>query len=85
MVSLSAAMEVSEDHECFVSTVQQGIATNTGQQVLRSAERQFNFSTDCFYCGKPATFGRQRKDSDVVPVRTVETRDTIIPHFQQLS
>ena len=41
-------------------TVQQGVATNTGQQVLRSAERQFNFSTDCFYCCKPATFGREK-------------------------
>ena len=56
----------------------QGIATNTGKQVLRSAERQFNFSTDCFFCGKPATLGRKRKSSYVVLVRTVETRDTIL-------
>ena len=64
-------------------TVQQGVATNTGQQVLRSAERQFNFSTDCFYCGELATFGRKRKVSDVVPVRTVETRDTILAVCQE--
>ena len=57
-------------------TVQQDIATNTGQKVLRSAERQFNFNTD-FFCGKPAIFERKRKVSDVVPVRTVETRDTV--------
>ena len=46
--------------------------------MLRSAERQFNFSTDCFFCGKPATLGRKRKSSYVVLVRTVETRDTIL-------
>ena len=55
--------------KAFRQTVQQGVATNTGQQVLRSAEMQFNFSTDCFYCGELATFGRKRKASDVVPVR----------------
>ena len=30
-------------------TVQRDIATNTGQKILRSAETQFKFSTDCFF------------------------------------
>ena len=63
--------------------VQQDVATNTGPKVLRSAERQFNFSTDCFFCGKPAIIGRKRKVSDVVPVRTVETRDTVLAVCQE--
>ena len=48
------------------------------RHVLRSAEQQFNFCTDCFFCGKPATFGKKRKSSDVFTVRTVEMRDTIL-------
>ncbi len=58
-------------------TAHKALAT-TSQQVLRSAEKQFNFRSDCFYCGKPAVLGRKRKISDVVPVKTVETRDTIL-------
>ena len=42
------------------------------RHVLRSAEQQFNFHTDCFFCGKPATFGKKRKSSDSFMVRTVE-------------
>ena len=63
--------------------VLQDVATNTGQKVLRSSKRQFNFSTDCFFLGKPAIFGRKRKGSDVVPVRTVETRDTVLAVCQE--
>ena len=48
-----------------------------------SAERQFNFSTDCFFGGKPGIFDRKRKVSDVVPVRTVETRDTVLAVCQE--
>ena len=48
------------------------------RHVLRSAEQQFNFSTDCFFCGKPAMFGKKRKSSDVFTVKTVEVRDTIL-------
>ena len=54
------------------------IATGTGGRVLRSTEKRFDFSTDCFFCGKTATFGRKRKSSDVVPVKTLEVRDTIL-------
>lgn len=52
--------------------------SSTGQHVLRSAEKQFDFRSDCFYCGKPVASGKKRKASLVVPVRTVETRDTIL-------
>ncbi len=58
-------------------TAHKALAT-TSQQVLRSAGKQFNFRSDCFYCGKPAVLERKRKISDVVPVKTVETRDTIL-------
>ena len=34
---------------------------NAEKQVLRSAEKEFNFSTNCFYCGEPAISGRKRK------------------------
>ena len=44
----------------------------TGRRhVLRSAEKQFNFNTDCFFCGEPAKEGK----SDV---KTVEMKDTIL-------
>lgn len=55
-------------------TLHQNLST-TSQQVLRSAERQFDFRSDCFYCGKPVASEKKRKASLVVPVRTVETRD----------
>ena len=45
---------------------------------VRSAESPFNFSTDCFFCGKPAILGRKRKTPDVFQVKTVETRDAIL-------
>ena len=53
-------------------------AADTGRPALRSAEKQFNFSTDCFFCAKPAAFGRKRKSTDVFQVRTVEVRDNIL-------
>lgn len=49
-----------------------------GGHVLRSAEKQFHFNTDCFFCGKPAMVGRKRKSPDVFPVKTVEEKDTIL-------
>ena len=51
---------------------------NAEKQVLRSAEKEFNFSTNCFYCGEPAISGRKRKGTQVIPVRTVETKDTTL-------
>ena len=57
---------------------QPSVATSSSHRVLRSAEQEFSFCTDCFYCGKPAILGRKRKVSGVFTVRTVETRDTIL-------
>lgn len=51
---------------------------SSSQQVLRSAEKEFDFSTHCFYCGDAVASGKKRKASDVVAVRTVETKDTIL-------
>ena len=51
---------------------------NTEKQVLRLAEKVFNFSTNCFYCGEPAISGRKREGTQVITVRTVETKDTIL-------
>ncbi len=62
--------------------VQQDVPT-TSQQMLRSSKSQFNYSSDCFYCGEPAKLGRKRKGLDVLPVRTVETRDTILGVCQE--
>lgn len=55
---------------------------DVGRQ-LRSAEKLFNFNSDCFFCGRPATFGKKRKSSDVVQVRTVEVRDTILAVYSE--
>ena len=51
---------------------------NVEKQVLRSAEKEFNFSINCFYCGEPAISGRKRNGIQVIPVRIVETKDTIL-------
>ena len=55
-----------------------GTAVDTARHQLRSSEKQFNFSTDCFFCGTPATLGRKRRSSNVFPVQTVQLRDTIL-------
>ena len=57
---------------------QEGTVLPAQKQVLRSAERPFNFSTHFFFCGKPALVGKKRKTPDVFQVKTVETRDTIL-------
>ena len=55
-----------------------GKAASSPKQVLMSAERPFNFSTDCFFCGQPAVSGRKRKALDVFTVRTVKMKDTVL-------
>ena len=57
---------------------QQSIAVITVKQVLRSAEKVFDFSTDCFFCGESVTIGRKRKSTEVVTVKTVEIREIIL-------
>ena len=55
-----------------------GAAVDPARHQLGSAEKQSNFSTDCFFCGTPATLGRKRRSSIVFPVKRVELRDTIL-------
>lgn len=57
---------------------------SSSQQVLRSAEREFEFSTHRFYCEKAVAFGKKRKAVDVFAVRTVETKDTILAVCKEL-
>jgi len=60
-------------------TPAQADTVSDGKHVLRSTQKQFNFGTDCFFCGKPAFFDKKRKTSeDVSTVKTVETKDTIL-------
>ena len=42
-------------------TVQRDVAPNSGQKVLRSAEKQFNFSTNCFFGGKTSNIWKKEK------------------------
>jgi len=54
-------------------------ATNTGKHILWSAQKQFNFHTDCYFCGEPAIVDKKRKSSeDVSTAKTLETRNTIL-------
>jgi len=63
--------------------VQPSVATSSSTRVLRSAKQEFSFCTDCFYYGTPALLGRKRKASDVPPVRTLDTRGTILAVCQK--
>ena len=60
----------------------ENVATGS-QTTLRSAESQFEYSTQCFYCGEPVACGKKRKNYDVVSVRTIETKDTILAICQE--
>ena len=52
--------------------------TSSNKHVLRSSEGGFNFRTDCLFCGRPAKCGRKRKTRDVLQVKTVEFKETLI-------
>jgi len=58
-------------NQTFQTIKQKEDESMTGKITLRSAQREFNFSTDCFFCGKSALVAKKRKSSEVVPVRTV--------------
>ena len=42
----------------------------------RLSEEGVSFKTDCFFCGRPAKFGRKRQD--VLQVKTIGLKDTIL-------
>ena len=52
-------------------------AVASKRQVLLS-EDKFCFNSNCFFCGQPAMIGNKRKGFDVVSVRTVELKNTIL-------
>ena len=50
--------------------------------VLRSTEREFNYRTDCIFCGEEVKLGGKRKSTDLssFPVRTVAFKDNSWNH-----
>ncbi len=63
-----------------LNKVEQHCSTSaTEGLVLRSAEkRQFQFNTDCFFCGQVAVNLGKRKSQEVVAVRTVELKENVL-------
>ena len=56
--------------------------TSESRHVLRSSEDDFSFKTDCFFCGRPAKFGRKRKH-DVLQVKTIGIKETVLKICQE--
>ena len=54
-------------------------STSEGRPVLRSSEEDFS---DCFFCGRPAKFGRKRKH-DVLQVKTIGIKETVLKICQE--
>ena len=65
---------------CNPHQVEKTVTLRHGIQkpALRSTERLFTWSTDCFFCGHPTKMGRKRKSPDVYSVKTIEMRSTIL-------
>ena len=57
-------------------------STSEGRPVLRSSEEDFSFKTDCFFCERPAMFGRKRKH-DVLQVKTIGIKETVLKICQE--
>ncbi len=53
-------------------------STSSDGLVLRSSEEGFSFATDGFFCGRPAKLGRKRKKYDVLQVKTIGLKDTLL-------
>ena len=49
---------------------------------LRSDDDKFSFKST-FFCGQPAMAGNKRKDFDVISVRTIELKDTVLTVCQE--
>ncbi len=45
---------------------------------LRSGDDKFSFKSNCFFCGQQAMAGNKRKAFDVISVRTIEFKDTVL-------
>ena len=68
--------QIARDIKLSQQEIKPSTSESAGGHALRSTEKQFNFKTDCFFCGEPASFGKKRK-SYVLPVKTVELKDTM--------
>jgi len=44
----------------------QAVTVTATKHMLRSAQKQFNFCTDCYFCGESATVDKKRKSSEDV-------------------
>ena len=53
-------------------------STSRDRHILRSSEEGFSFKTDCIFCGRLIKLGRKRKKQEVVQVKTIEFKDTIM-------
>lgn len=53
-------------------------STSSESHTLRSSTVSFSYSTDCLFCGTPAQFGKKRKKPDVLQVKTIEFKDTLL-------
>ena len=54
-----------------------------GKYLFRSADDKFYFNSNCFFCGQLAMIGNKRKGFDVVSVRTIKLKDTILVVCQE--
>jgi len=61
--------QIARDIKQGQQEIKPSTSESTGGHTLRSTEKQFNFKTDCFFCGEPAIFGKKRKSYDVLPVK----------------
>ena len=50
---------------------------------LRSDDDKFSFKSKCFSCGQPAMAGNKGKGFDVISVRTIELKDTVLTVCQE--
>ena len=53
--------QIARDLKLGQQEIKPSTSESTGGHALRSTEKQFNFKTDCFFCGEPATFGKSGK------------------------
>ena len=50
---------------------------------LRSKDDILCFKSNCYLCGQPAMAGKKRKGLDVITVRTIELKDTVLTVCQE--
>ena len=50
---------------------------------LRSDDDKFSIKSNCFFCGQPAMAGNKRKYFDVISVRTIELKNSVLTVCQE--